>query len=528
MKGQLKRFFCVLWISLVSLQLALSQDRLTKNNYTGDWENPTSWSPIWPVPLFDINNSNVTIHGYITASSSITFSGFGDLIVEDTLVIKGNLSINDDCNVIVKDDGILIVRGNLTISNKTNVTANGYLIITGNLHKLVSVDQGSFTSNDIPARVFIGGNVTPPGLKDNKPNHPAIDCTAPLFPYSNSGCSNGNLDDLIQDPIYSFFLSTCVNVTITSNSPVCEGSALNLYGAPAGMNAYLWTGPDGYTSTQQNPLVSNSATTEMQGLYFLTVTHPSGCTNSATSFVLIKPLPVLTISGSNSMCLGDQVLLEAIPAGGTFTVLTGPRIISGNTLSATETGIIEIEYTYHGICSNSITRFINVYDKPIPNAGPDQEMTFVFETQMEAELLPGETGEWFLISGSGHFDDIHSPTTRVSNLSVGENIFLWKVFNENCEAADDVKIIVNDLLIPSVITPNGDDINDFFRIDEYNDKIELIIINRWGNEEYRSNDYKNDWDGRNHHGAILPPDTYFYILKVENGKVKKGSVLIKL
>ena len=193
-----------------------------------------------------------------------------------------------------------------------------------------------------------------------------------------------------------------------------------------------------------------------------------------------------------------------------------------------ETGIIEIEYTYHGICSNSITRFINVYDKPIPNAGPDQEMTFVFETQMEAELLPGETGEWFLISGSGHFDDIHSPTTRVSNLSVGENIFLWKVFNENCEAADDVKIIVNDLLIPSVITPNGDDINDFFRIDEYNDKIELIIINRWGNEEYRSNDYKNDWDGRNHHGAILPPDTYFYILKVENGKVKKGSVLIKL
>ena len=58
--------------------------------------------------------------------------------------------------------------------------------------------------------------------------------------------------------------------------------------------------------------------------------------------------------------------------------------------------------------------------------------------------------------------------------------------------------------------------------------MELVIFNLWGNEEYRSSDYKNDWDGRNHSGAKLPPDTYFYILKFENGKVKKGSVLIKL
>jgi gliding motility-associated-like protein len=55
----------------------------------------------------------------------------------------------------------------------------------------------------------------------------------------------------------------------------------------------------------------------------------------------------------------------------------------------------------------------------------------------------------------------------------------------------------------------------------------LIIFNRWGNEEYSNSNYKNDWDGRNNKGTELPYDTYFYVLKLENGKIKKGSVLVK-
>jgi len=57
--------------------------------------------------------------------------------------------------------------------------------------------------------------------------------------------------------------------------------------------------------------------------------------------------------------------------------------------------------------------------------------------------------------------------------------------------------------------------------------VKLIIFNRWGNEEYTNNNYLNDWDGRNNKGAELPNDTYFYILIFENGKTKKGSILVK-
>jgi gliding motility-associated-like protein len=55
----------------------------------------------------------------------------------------------------------------------------------------------------------------------------------------------------------------------------------------------------------------------------------------------------------------------------------------------------------------------------------------------------------------------------------------------------------------------------------------MIIFNQWGIEEYTNDNYINDWDGRNNKGKELPNDTYFYLLKFENGKIKQGSVLIK-
>ena len=327
---------------------------------------------------------------------------------------------------------------------------------------------------------------------------------------------------------YNVIVNPLPAATASNNGPVCAGSALNLTGGAAGMTTYSWTGPNAFISALQSPSVSVSTTIAMAGIYTLTITNASGCTNTANTTAVINALPVVNITSSNSpMCMNDLRTLAGSPAGGTFIISDGPGTITGNVLSATGIGIINIEYTYTNVCTNKGTQSIIVKEKPVAIAGPDQELTFIFETQMTAELSSSETGEWSLISGSSHINDIHSPTTRITELSTVENMFLWKVQNGNCESSAEVKITVHDLFVPSVITPNGDGKNDYFKLSENIGKVELIIFNRWGNEEYKNGNYLNDWDGRNNKGAELPNDTYFYILKFENGKIKKGSVLIK-
>ncbi|MBB2144863.1 T9SS type B sorting domain-containing protein [Pedobacter sp. LMG 31464] len=85
-------------------------------------------------------------------------------------------------------------------------------------------------------------------------------------------------------------------------------------------------------------------------------------------------------------------------------------------------------------------------------------------------------------------------------------------------ASTDIKEIIGEVIVPNVITPNGDGKNDVFRIDglELHPNNILYIFNRWGNEVYRSNgSYKNDWNGNG-----LNEGTYYYVLKI---KEKNGS-----
>jgi hypothetical protein len=78
--------------------------------------------------------------------------------------------------------------------------------------------------------------------------------------------------------------------TASSNSPVSQGATIQLYGGPDDMTTYSWTGPDGFTSNDQNPTISD-ATTDMAGNYTLTVTDGNGCTDDATTNVVVQVSP---------------------------------------------------------------------------------------------------------------------------------------------------------------------------------------------------------------------------------------------
>jgi len=66
------------------------------------------------------------------------------------------------------------------------------------------------------------------------------------------------------------------------------------------------------------------------------------------------------------------------------------------------------------------------------------------------------------------------------------------------------------IIVPNVFTPNGDNMNDYFVIRNLNlyDHRKVIIYNRWGTIVYQSEQYNNDWDGKN-----VPDGVYFGVVE---------------
>ena len=82
-----------------------------------------------------------------------------------------------------------------------------------------------------------------------------------------------------------------------------------------------------------------------------------------------------------------------------------------------------------------------------------------------------------------------------------------------------------DIVIPEIFSPNGDDINDTFVIDnlasEY-PNFKLEIYNRWGEPVYMGNSSTPAWDGTSTEGSIgdgiVPVGVYFYIIYYNDGQ----------
>jgi gliding motility-associated-like protein len=99
-----------------------------------------------------------------------------------------------------------------------------------------------------------------------------------------------------------------------------------------------------------------------------------------------------------------------------------------------------------------------------------------------------------------------------------------------------VRVRYDQVTIPDVITPNGDGFNDRWVILRPSGmKASVTIFNRWGQQVYKNEDYRNDWNGTGNGGFLgnnLPNGTYFFVVELSgagiNGKdVKKGSLTLK-
>ena len=98
---------------------------------------------------------------------------------------------------------------------------------------------------------------------------------------------------------------------------VCVGETLQLTASTVAGASYAWTGPNGFTSTLQNPTIPN-ATPAATGVYSVTVTVAGCASTAATTSALVRPLPTAFVTGAATICAGDSTQISAALTG------TGP------------------------------------------------------------------------------------------------------------------------------------------------------------------------------------------------------------
>ncbi len=174
--------------------------------------------------------------------------------------------------------------------------------------------------------------------------------------------------------------------------------------------------------------------------------------NAGADIDICTPQSTVSLSGN----------AVAFPATGLWTVVSGSAVIDdpanpNTTVSNLTVGTVVLQWTVtNGPCnppSSSDQVVIRIFDgtADVANAGADLEFcqpAGVVTLSANAPVSPA-TGQWTLVSGSANIANPSNPTTTVSSLGVGNNVFQWTINNGVCGAPS------SDTMTISVFSPNA-------------------------------------------------------------------------
>lgn len=285
-------------------------------------------------------------------------------------------------------------------------------------------------------------------------------------------------------------------VDLGSDTVLCAGDILLLSLSVDSGTMILWQDNSGGVSFEVTG----------PGLYFAEASNRCGMDSDSVAIMYLDRPAIFNLGPDTVLCPGQSVLLQAPVTGDAIVWQDG----SGDmTYLADQAGIYSLQVTNAcGTVSDSLQVFVQE-DEPIVDLGPDiswcpPEIITLDATQAFPANYAWSTGAV-------------TPTVSLSQ----PGTYSVQVTTPCFAASDDITVREAgclegpEIFIPNVFSPNGDGINDLFRI-EVAPGTEILgmegsVYDRWGDLVFTSRMNPFTWDGRLGQTA-MNPGVYVYRL----------------
>ena len=204
---------------------------------------------------------------------------------------------------------------------------------------------------------------------------------------------------------------------------------------------------------------------------------------------------------------------------GTVTVNVTPALVADFTASVAQTQAGQptskppVYFTFTNTTRTTVTgqspaatfSYVWSYARILDIAGVSvSEPETVFATTTGAAATPVPSPAALKLEASGTYRIRLTATAQVGGAACAATV-------------KELQVLVPDLQVPNIITPNGDQLNDVFKISSAGTSSKLEVYNRWGRKVYEQSNYQNNWGGDNQ-----PAGVYYYLVTTATGAQTKG------
>lgn len=465
-----------------------------------------------PTMIWDFGDGNTLLGNHLQPQVTYTYNTPGKYLPK--------MVFNNGLGCSASSDGLDTIIVDAAIADFDTGPACQYSKVDF-INKSTSID-GAITINDWD---FHDGSFS--ALKDPSRNYgPPGKYNVKLRVSNSRGC-----EDSLEKEIT---INVPIEVNAGADTVICLTDSVMLM--PSGGVSYEWTPGTTLSCTNcNNPFAFPTDKT----IYTVISTDVNGCHDTAEVEVDIKTHVTSSVGAGGEICEGEEFALS-VTGGTSYLWIPSNSVDNPNSGTPIATPTTTTKYhvvAYEGSCiPDTNTVDITVFPKP------------TVSIRGGGQIVAGTTAD-LIASGDNIVRFLWSPANTLSCSDCSDPVaspfkttkYQVKVFTKyECVDSADVTISVlcdeKQLFIPNTFTPNGDGINDIFRVrgNGISTLKSFRVYNRWGQVLFERtdatvNDNANGWDGT-HNGVQLPPDVYIYIVEAfcENGELLKlkGDVTI--